>query len=192
MAFRDDITIDWSQSPRIIETTSSSDEITIQDLYDTLRTLAAYPEALDDDEIVDAGGLEAGIVGLTMTLKNALLKFKNTGSPRVCKVSGGNIFAVDAIGDYMCPIVYNTNVTVAYAQSTSATLLETGISGLTEEESLQLSKVDDIYDEAFGKWVLNPTAKTLTLYKSAGGILKVFNLTETSETMPAFIERVPA
>lgn len=52
--------------------------------------------------------------------------------------------------------------------------------------------LNNLNDEAFGKWVLNPTAKTLTLYKSDGiSILKTFNLTDTSLTVPVFIERTP-
>lgn len=100
------------------------DEVTVQDLLDTLRDLAAKPEAMDDDEIVDAGGKEAGVVAVTMTLFNAQVKFTDTGSPRLCKISGGNIFAKDVVGSYMSPVAYNTNVTVAYAQSTAAALVQ--------------------------------------------------------------------
>jgi len=135
MSFRDDIAINWEVSPRIIEITSASDEITVQELYDTLRTLAAYSEALDDEEIVDAGGKEGGIVAVTMTLFSAQVKFKDTGTPRVCKISGGNLFAVDGGGNDMSPIAYSANVTVAYAQSTSATAIELG--EVAQEESVQ-------------------------------------------------------
>ena len=55
------------------------------------------------------------------------------------------------------------------------------------------SLLNNLHDEAFGKWALNTTAKTLTLYKSDGTtILKVFNLTPTSETLPVFVTRTPA
>ena len=54
------------------------------------------------------------------------------------------------------------------------------------------TKLTDLHDEAFGKWVLDPTAKTLTLYKSDGTtILKTFALTNATSTVPAFIERIP-
>jgi len=53
------------------------------------------------------------------------------------------------------------------------------------------AKLTDLHDEAFGKWTLDPTAKTLTLYRANGTVLKVFNLTDTSSTVPAFIQRTP-
>lgn len=123
MSFRSDIEIDWGVSPRLVKITSASDLLTIQDAYDTLRILAAYAEAMDDPEIVDAGGKEGGIVAVTMTLKNAQVKFKDTGTPRLCKVTGGNLFAVDENGQNMAPVAYTPNVTVAYAQSTAAALV---------------------------------------------------------------------
>lgn len=50
----------------------------------------------------------------------------------------------------------------------------------------------DLKDEAFGKWTLDPTAETLTLYKSDGTtVLKIFDLTSTSSTVSAFIGRIP-
>lgn len=51
--------------------------------------------------------------------------------------------------------------------------------------------ITDIRDEALGKWVLDPTAKTLTLYRVDGvTVLKTFNLTDTANGVPAFIARV--
>lgn len=130
---RSDISVDWAASPRIVVVTSSADNISIQDFYDTLRNIAAKEEAIDEDEIVDAGGKEGGLVAVTMMLYNALIKFKNTGIPRTCRVSGGNLFAVDVNGNDMFPIAYNDNVTVGYAQSTSASLIQ-GSGGATPAE----------------------------------------------------------
>lgn len=59
-------------------------------------------------------------------------------------------------------------------------------------DSINLS-LTDLTDEAFGKWIINPTAKTLTFYRSDGTtILKVFNLTEGSvnEVRP-YVSRTP-
>jgi len=53
-------------------------------------------------------------------------------------------------------------------------------------------KLTDIHDEAFGKWILDPIGKTLTLYKADGiSVLKIFDLDTTQGTMPAFIARTP-
>lgn len=123
MTIQSYITVDWSQSPRIVNIATES-EVTVQDLYDTLRDLASKPEALDDDEIVDAGGKEGGLVAVTMTLKNAQVKFENTGAPRTCKIIGGNIFAVDVNGSDIPPIAYNANVNAIVIQSAGAALVQ--------------------------------------------------------------------
>lgn len=50
----------------------------------------------------------------------------------------------------------------------------------------------DLHDEAFGKWVLDHGADTLTLYKANGvTVLKQFNLTSTAVAVPNYIERNP-
>ena len=58
---------------------------------------------------------------------------------------------------------------------------------LAKEATLQ-----DVHDEAFGKWILDPVAKTLTLYKADGiEVLKVFSLGDTQIAVPSFISRAP-
>jgi len=53
-------------------------------------------------------------------------------------------------------------------------------------------RLQDIHDESFGKWILDPTSQTLTLYKADGvTILKTFNLGSTTDSVPAFISRTP-
>ena len=51
--------------------------------------------------------------------------------------------------------------------------------------------VDDLHDEAFGRWVLNPAAATLTLYRKNGAVMQVFNLKVAAADVPAFVERTP-
>lgn len=52
--------------------------------------------------------------------------------------------------------------------------------------------LNDLKDEAFGRWKLDPVLNTMTLYKSDGiTVLKVFNLTTTTQHVDAFLERVP-
>ena len=54
------------------------------------------------------------------------------------------------------------------------------------------SIMNNIQNEMFGKWILDPTAKTMTLYKEDNKtILKIFNLTTTTANMPSFTERIP-
>ena len=88
------ITVDRAESPRLVEVaepgSGGTDELTIQDLHDTLssNTLdAGDPDLdnLDDEHIIESagkadlgGGLETGI---TATLQNAQLAFQGTYTP---------------------------------------------------------------------------------------------------------------
>lgn len=80
MAVRTDITVDYKVSPRIITIAVPSTSITIEDLYDTLRTIEDDVDNLDDAFLISAGGREqlgGGIrVGVTATLNNARLAFE--------------------------------------------------------------------------------------------------------------------
>jgi hypothetical protein len=128
MAVRGDITIDWTASPRIIEVAAPSVEITMQDLYDTVRTIASTAAALGENEVIDGSGKESlgggVLVGLTIKLLNAKVKFEDRDGPSwtVCDVSGGNLVAVDGNGDSMSPIEPAAYVTATKTASSSATL----------------------------------------------------------------------
>ena len=103
-------------------------------------------------------------------------------------LTGGNFVAIDSSEVNINPLFTTFGRFVTKAAASSATQVETGVSGLTAAES---AKLTDIHDEAIGKWVVDPAAKTLTLYRAGGTVLKTFNLTDTAQTVPAFIERIP-
>lgn len=68
------------------------------------------------------------------------------------------------------------------------------LAGCALEATSQLLLVDttDIKDVGLGKWVVDPDAGTLTLYRIDGiTVLKVFDLTESSDIIPAYVARVP-
>ncbi len=131
MAIRNDIVVDWSQSPRIITVLSPSTSCSMQDLYDTLRWLEALPTSMDDASIVDGSGKEnlggGTKVGLTIKLLNAKVAFEaRDGSSGwvLCSLDGGNLVAVDTNGndiDARHPTAY---VTIDRTSSSSATLQE--------------------------------------------------------------------
>lgn len=147
MSIRNDITINWSVSPRIIEIAAPSTSISMQDLYDTVRNLASQYDAMDEDEIIDGAGKEllgdAVSVGLTIKLLNAKVKFEDRiDSPWiVCNIIGGNLVALDENNNSMDPVEPSSYVTTTRISSSSATIVETGVSGLTEEESNKLMNV---------------------------------------------------
>ena len=98
MAVRDDITIDWFLSPRIIRVASPSTELTIQDLHDTARDIESRIENLIYNQIISTAGKEAlggGVsVGLTSTLLNAKIAF----DARKISISSGTITSTDTTG----------------------------------------------------------------------------------------------
>lgn len=128
MAFRSDIAIDWSTSPRIITVLSPSVELTIQDLVDTVRDLEDELPNMAYDKIVDATGKEplggGNAVGITATLRNAQVGFEARPGPSftTCNVLGGNLTATDAVGDDLDPIQTTAFVQVVRTSSSSATL----------------------------------------------------------------------
>jgi hypothetical protein len=130
MSFRADITVNWGVSPRIITVASPSVEVTMQDLYDTLRTLEAQQVATDDPPIVSGAGKEnlgGGVkVGLTITLLNARLAFEARSGPSYtqCNISGGNLVAVDDLGADINPVEPTAFTQIVLANSSSATLQE--------------------------------------------------------------------
>ena len=126
---RNDITVDWLVSPRIITVAAPSVAVSVQDLHDTLRTLESVPAALCYPSIVSSGGKEVlgegVLVGVTTTLLNAKLAFAARGGPAFvqCTVSGGNLVALDEAGNPMSAIQPTSFTQVVLAASSSATLL---------------------------------------------------------------------
>lgn len=129
MSIRSDISIDWEVSPRIITVDKPSIEATMQDLYDTLRDAEIIQ--VDENYIVSGAGKEplggGVVVGLTLTLNNALIAFEARTGPTYiqCRISGGNLVANDNAGDPVNSSVSPTAFTqVVQANSSSATLQE--------------------------------------------------------------------
>jgi len=129
MAFRTDVSIDWSLSPRIIEVASPSASIVAQDLYDTLAILQARIYNAPYPRIVDGAGktsLGAGVAtGITVTLKNAKLKFEDRAGPGLTEAvfSGGTLAAVDENNDKIDAIQSSTNVFVVMNNDVGSTII---------------------------------------------------------------------
>lgn len=129
MTIRTDVSIDWDSSPRVLTVLSPSDEITIQDLVDTLRNFEDSPDGIGFDRLVDAAGKEflggTTYVGITATLQNCVIAFQARGGPSwvLCTISGGNLVAVDSVGSNIDPRTPTAYVSVDRAASSSATIL---------------------------------------------------------------------
>jgi cytoskeletal protein CcmA (bactofilin family) len=130
MTVRTDVVIDWTVSPRIITVLSPSTEIVIQDLLDTCREAEDDLPNLIHKQIISAAGKEnlgGGVkVGITVTLLNAVLAFEARPGPSYvqCRVSGGNLVAVDSVGADISPIYPTAFTQVITTASSSATLQE--------------------------------------------------------------------
>jgi hypothetical protein len=152
MAIRTDIyTIDWEASPRVIWVDISVTAGSVQDLYDTVKYYEAITTGMDDDEICDAGGKEVidsdtGLANtITVSLFNAVYAFADRPGPNwvVCNMKGGNIvaFTDKTRTTPIYPRKPTAYVSADRSASSSGTLIETGVSGLTTEEAQQLQAI---------------------------------------------------
>lgn len=129
MAFRADISVDWGSSPRIVTVAAPSTSLDLQDLVDTLRTLEAELDNLDNRYLIDAFGKQqlgpGKYLALTVVLRNALLAFEARSGPTwvSCDVEGGNLLALDELGAAVRPFQPTAYVNTYYARSTEASLI---------------------------------------------------------------------
>ena len=144
MPFRSDITIDWSVNPRIIQVPSTSVEVTVQDLIDTIRLHEDDPVNLAYPTLIKAATGKQQLttellVGITLTLSDTLLAFEERLSPPTerCDVKGGNLLAVDDMDVSVPPILTTDFTQVVYDLSPAPTL----VSGLSGSGGTRVSSV---------------------------------------------------
>lgn len=149
MAIVPGVTVNWDLSPRIITIPAPLDEITIEDLNDTLQDIEDSEEGITFKTLREISGKEQlasnVFVGLTCKLLNAKIEFEDRSGTNwiVCNVYGGNLVAVDANGVSMNPIEPSDYITVTKTSSTSASIIQVG-SALTTEEHNQLANVENM------------------------------------------------
>jgi hypothetical protein len=168
MAFRDDVSIDWIPSPRIITVASPATTITIQDLSDTIRVLEGdriwamtRPYILDNEGKFDLG---AKLTGISLRLVNAKLAFEARPGPTwaECTVTGGNLASVDDLGASQWPIEPTNYVNATFESDTSAALLKS--------EEIDTSLATILVDVAFikaiegGRWKIDEVAMQMVFY----------------------------
>jgi len=86
MTTRDDVNADYQPSPRVVEVSAPSTELTVQDLVDTLRiSEEGFAEGLAFDKLIDAAGKEdlggGVLVGITANLQDAQVAFEARRTP---------------------------------------------------------------------------------------------------------------
>lgn len=130
MTIRTDVILDWESDPRVLTVLSPSDEITVQEIVDTLRDFEDRPDGITQDKLIDAAGKEflggTTYVGITATLQNCVIAFEARGGPswELCSISGGNVVAIDEFGAYIDPRMPTAYISVDRTASASATLQE--------------------------------------------------------------------
>jgi hypothetical protein len=154
MSVRSDISISWEESPRIIEVAAPSVQLKCQDLHDTLRYLAALPDAMDEDDIVDSSGKEplgGGItVGLTVKLLNAKVRFQSRNGPETtqCIILDGTLVTDDgstpiAPSYYTSVVVMNQVGGVIATSSADVEAITNAVWGKSAGESVPAGSYGD-------------------------------------------------
>lgn len=137
-------TLEFNRLDKVMTVPISYTSITCQEIYDLCRNYEDEPANMDLSSLVSGagkdslGGSEA--VGITITLLDDWrLAFEERPSPNwvSCVVTGGNLVAVNSYSNN--PIYPTPYTQVQIRQSTSPSIVETGVSGLTSEEADQLN-----------------------------------------------------
>jgi hypothetical protein len=168
MAFRSDISIDWTVSPRIITIAAPSVTATIQDLSDTIRVLEGDRIwAMTREYILDNEGkfdLGTKLTGISLRLVNAKLAFEARPGPTFaeCSVTGGNLASVDDVGASQWPIEHTDYVSVTFESDVSAALLRA--------DQIETDLATLVVDVAFiksiegGRWKIDEVAQQMVFY----------------------------
>lgn len=126
---------------KIITVEAPATEVTIQELINAIRDWEDELDNMDLPKVADASGKESLggglVVGITLNLlNNWQLKFEDRPGPDFiqCIVKDGNLVGGVA-GD---PIKESAYTQVMLILSAAGTIAETGVSGLTAEESEKL------------------------------------------------------
>lgn len=136
---RGDITVNWDTSPRIVLVSAPSTDLVIQDLVDTIRSMEAEQQNMIYPSLLAATGKDALgtdiYTGITATLQNAQIGFDGRAAtaPALCNISGGNLIAVDANGDFLDELYFTPNVNIRNQMSTSPALVEIDTSGSDDD-----------------------------------------------------------
>lgn len=174
MAFRSDVVIDWTTSPRIITVAAPSTAITIQDLNDTIRVLeGGRVWAMSRPYILDAEGkfdLGTKLTGISLRLVDAKLAFEDRAGPTwaECTVTGGNLAAVDSLGSAVWPIQFTNYCSVTFESDVSAALIPGTGGALTSEQEAQLlaaaTESKAARQAALNRAVISLDDQTVTIY----------------------------
>jgi hypothetical protein len=122
----------FDKTNKLVTLESPIIEVTIQELINAIRDFEDDWQGIDIYKIADCAGKEdlggEVKVGITLTLLEWKIKFEDRGGPTtiLCKITGGNLVAVDENGNAIDPVEPSDYVMVMITSSSSATLQELG------------------------------------------------------------------
>ena len=139
----------------------------------------------------------SGIVGVLTPEIN----MGGSGSGLGMRNYNGGIKLTNKSGVDKVSLDMNSGQVILDSTITGGELVIRGIAKLTNNSSvganvidddlIQPSEIGDLHDEALGKWVVDPTGKTLKLFRKNDTLFRTFNLADTAATIPNFISRTP-
>ena len=192
----DDIKTETLTHPTLSEIEASSilaKEATLANATYGLSALKILIDAIDNSteliakftEIKGAGWVDENLTALNVAINS--IKTKTDNLP-VDPASDSNINQNETKID---SIVTITGLIKTETDKTPATIVKIDAVKV-KTDTITWENITDIHDESFGKWILDPTAKTLTLYRIDGvTVLKTFDLTSTTSIVPDFVRRTP-
>jgi hypothetical protein len=132
VAERNDISVDFNVSPRIIEVAAPSTELTMQDLVDTLRVLEDdLPRGIVEPKLTDASGkqpLGGGVsVGITVSLQDAQVTFEARTTPAETGTHTGGTSTtqlIDSAADFVAAGVSRGSLIVNFTDQSIVDVLE--------------------------------------------------------------------
>jgi hypothetical protein len=143
MTVRNDLTINWELSPRIVTVAAPSTEITIQDLHDTLTR--AFEDSLEGHQhpnLISSAGKEplgGGVeVGITSTLQNTLVSFERRVTPEESgtATSTGTTTLTDTSATFVTNGVARGAFLVNYTDNSKCTVISVISETQLEHETL--------------------------------------------------------
>ena len=182
-------TLQFNKVDKTIIVPISDDTITIQEVYDQSQEWLAQPINFDVQAFISAGGKESlgGIfsVGITITLINDWrIKFEDRPGPTWVRtyVTGGNLVAINSFGND--PIAPSNFTSVEIRQSTSPSIVESGVSGLTPDEAQRLKDLWQVLGLDSGNvLIVTPSSRV------AGDVIQ--SISGDPQTGPVTVTRSP-
>lgn len=133
MSIRSDVTINWEQTPRLVEIALGSSEFSAQDSGDTIRSLEHSPapgfDVFSHEYLVDLTGkqdLGAGVsVGITLTYRDGQVAFSRTSSRSSgTATTGSSTQLIDSAADFVTDGVQRGDWIINFTDQSVTEVLE--------------------------------------------------------------------